>query len=120
VGPWSLETGNSPDSRTADAHPTVDCDRRPGEEAALVAGEEQGEVRDLLRTGMPTGRDRLLESPRCRHGPRVRCVSRVYTDLAVFLVEESGVTVRETFGISFEALADLVPVPLRRSRRSAG
>lgn len=51
----------------------------------------------------------------------VRCVSRVYTDLAVFLIDGSGVTVRETFGISFDALADLVPVPLRRrSPRSTG
>lgn len=43
------------------------------------------------------------------------CVSRVYTDLAVFLLDSSGVTVRETFGISFAELADLVPVPLRLS-----
>jgi len=43
------------------------------------------------------------------------CVSRVYTDLAVFLLDSSGVTVRETFGISFAELADLVPVPLRPS-----
>jgi 3-oxoadipate CoA-transferase beta subunit len=45
----------------------------------------------------------------------VRCVSRVYTDLAVFLLDGSAVTVRETFGISFEELADLIPVPLRPS-----
>jgi 3-oxoadipate CoA-transferase beta subunit len=51
----------------------------------------------------------------------VRCVSRVYTDLAVFLIDGSGVTVRETFGISFDALADLVHVPLRRrSPQSTG
>jgi len=43
------------------------------------------------------------------------CVSRVYTDLAVFLLDSSGLTVRETFGISFAELADLVPVPLRPS-----
>jgi 3-oxoadipate CoA-transferase, beta subunit len=29
----------------------------------------------------------------------LRCVSRVYTDHAVFLVGENGVTIRETFGI---------------------
>lgn len=45
----------------------------------------------------------------------VRCVSRIYTDMAVFLLDRSGVTVRETFGISFAELADLVPVPLRPS-----
>lgn len=45
----------------------------------------------------------------------VRCVSRIYTDMAVFLLDWSGVTVRETFGISFAELTDLVPVPLRPS-----
>jgi 3-oxoadipate CoA-transferase beta subunit len=45
----------------------------------------------------------------------VRCVSRVYTDLAVFLLDGSAITVRETFGISFRELAELVPVPLRQS-----
>jgi 3-oxoadipate CoA-transferase beta subunit len=45
----------------------------------------------------------------------VRCVSRVYTDLAVFLLDGSAIAVRETFGISFRELAELVPVPLRQS-----
>ena len=45
----------------------------------------------------------------------VRCVSRIYTDMAVFLLDRSRVTVRETFGISFAELTDLVPVPLRPS-----
>jgi 3-oxoadipate CoA-transferase, beta subunit len=44
----------------------------------------------------------------------IGCVSRVYTDLAVFLLDGTGVTVRETFGIGFDELASLVPVPLRR------
>jgi len=39
----------------------------------------------------------------------VRCVSRIYTDLAVFVLDRSGVTVRETFGIFFAELTDLVP-----------
>jgi len=45
----------------------------------------------------------------------VGCVSRVYTDLAVFLLDGTGVTVRETFGIGFDELEALVPVPLRRA-----
>ncbi len=45
----------------------------------------------------------------------VGCVSRVYTDLAVFLIERDGVVVRETYGVSFEELERLVPVPLRRA-----
>ncbi|GGM67294.1 3-oxoacid CoA-transferase subunit B [Dactylosporangium sucinum] len=43
----------------------------------------------------------------------VRCVSRVYTDHAVFLLDRSGgVRVRDLFGISFEELRQRVPVPL--------
>ncbi len=45
----------------------------------------------------------------------VGCVSRVYTDLAVFLIERDGVVVRETYGVSFDELERLVPVPLRRA-----
>lgn len=42
----------------------------------------------------------------------VGCVSRVYTDHAVFLVEPDGVAVRDLFGISFADLQDLLEVPL--------
>ncbi|MDN5796216.1 MAG: 3-oxoacid CoA-transferase subunit B [Intrasporangium sp.] len=42
------------------------------------------------------------------------CVSRVYTDLAVFLIEPDGAVVRESFGIGFEQLQELVPVLLRQ------
>ena len=42
----------------------------------------------------------------------VRCVSRVYTDHAVFLIEPEGVVVRDLFGIAFPDLQDLVEVPL--------
>ena len=45
----------------------------------------------------------------------VACVSRIYTDLAVFLIEDDGVVVRETFGISFDELADVVKVPLQQA-----
>jgi 3-oxoadipate CoA-transferase, beta subunit len=40
------------------------------------------------------------------------CVSRVYTDLAVFLIAAEGVTVRETYGPGFAALQELVDFPL--------
>jgi 3-oxoadipate CoA-transferase beta subunit len=49
----------------------------------------------------------------------VGCVSRVYTDLAVFLIEPDGVVVRETHGVSFEELQQLVPVPLRKGFKRA-
>ncbi|MET0741137.1 MAG: 3-oxoacid CoA-transferase subunit B [Candidatus Nanopelagicales bacterium] len=40
------------------------------------------------------------------------CVSRVYTDLAVFLIEPDGVVVRDVFGVDFRQLTELVDVPL--------
>ena len=40
------------------------------------------------------------------------CVTRVYTDLAVFLVEDRGVVVRDVFGLAFDDLQALVDVPL--------
>ena len=42
----------------------------------------------------------------------VGCVDRVYTDHATFLITPDGVVVRETFGISFDELAERVPVKL--------
>jgi 3-oxoadipate CoA-transferase beta subunit len=42
------------------------------------------------------------------------CVSRIYTELATFLVGADGVTVVETFGISVDDLAARLYVPLRR------
>ena len=45
----------------------------------------------------------------------VGCVTRVYTDKAVFLTGPDGVTVRETFGCTFEEIQELVPLPLKRA-----
>jgi len=42
----------------------------------------------------------------------VRCVRRVYTDLAVFLIGPTGVTVRETFGIDLADLQQILGIPL--------
>ncbi|CPT65508.1 3-oxoacid CoA-transferase%2C B subunit [Mycobacteroides abscessus] len=42
----------------------------------------------------------------------VGCVSRVYTDLAVFDIEADGVTVRDTYGISRAELAQRLDVTL--------
>lgn len=42
----------------------------------------------------------------------VGCVTRVYTEKAVFLITSEGVCVRETFGITFEELQGAVGVPL--------
>jgi 3-oxoadipate CoA-transferase, beta subunit len=40
------------------------------------------------------------------------CVSRIYTDVAFFLIEPGGVRVRETFGTSFDELAARLEVPV--------
>jgi 3-oxoadipate CoA-transferase beta subunit len=48
------------------------------------------------------------------------CVSRVYTDLAVFAIEPGGVRVRETFGVTFDELAVRLDVPLTRDAGRAG
>lgn len=50
----------------------------------------------------------------------VGCVTRVYTDKAVFLTGPDGVTVRETFGCTLEELQALVPVPLTAAPAVAG
>lgn len=42
------------------------------------------------------------------------CVSRIYTELATFLVGADGVSVVETFGISVDDLAARLDVPVRR------
>jgi 3-oxoadipate CoA-transferase beta subunit len=42
----------------------------------------------------------------------VGCVSRVYTDLGVFLMTAGGVVLRESFGPSYDELAGLLDVPL--------
>jgi 3-oxoadipate CoA-transferase, beta subunit len=42
----------------------------------------------------------------------IACVNRVYTDLAVFLVTDDGVVVRDLFDVDFERLGQLLDVPL--------
>lgn len=45
----------------------------------------------------------------------VGCVDRVYTDVAVFQIGASGVTVLDTFGVTHDELADRLDVPLVRA-----
>ena len=42
----------------------------------------------------------------------LRCVDRVYTDLATFRLGPEGATVLETFGVSFDDLAARLDIPL--------
>jgi len=61
----------------------------------------------LSRDGVP----KLV--PECTYPlTGVGCVTRVYTDLAVFLIGDEGVAVRDLFGCTFEELVDLLEVPL--------
>jgi 3-oxoadipate CoA-transferase beta subunit len=58
------------------------------------------------------GKSKLV--PECTYPiTGVGCVTRVYTDKAVFLITDDGVRVRETFGVTFEELEQLMDVPLR-------
>jgi len=51
----------------------------------------------------------------------VACVSRVYTDHAVFLLGGDGdVSVRETYGISLVELRDRIGLPLDEKDRPGG
>ncbi|MBM6620757.1 3-oxoacid CoA-transferase subunit B [Micrococcaceae bacterium RIT802] len=43
------------------------------------------------------------------------CVSRIYTESAIFLIEDGTATVRSTHGISFDELAARLPVGLQRA-----
>jgi len=57
------------------------------------------------------GRAKLV--PECTYPlTGVRCVSRVYTDVAVFDVGPDGARVRETFGLGVEELRERLAVPL--------
>jgi 3-oxoadipate CoA-transferase, beta subunit len=57
------------------------------------------------------GRPKLV--PACTYPlTGLGCVSRVYTDLAVFLIESGQVVVRDLFGIGFGELTALLGIPL--------
>jgi 3-oxoadipate CoA-transferase beta subunit len=75
----------------------------------LATGAKQTFVMMSLLTR--DGKSKLV--PACTYPlTGVACVSRVYTDLAVFLIKEQGVIVRDLFGMAFDELQDLVDVPL--------
>jgi len=74
---------------------------------ALGAKETFVMMNLLSRAGVP----KLV--PECTYPlTGVGCVSRVYTDLAVFLVGDGGVAVRDLFGCTLDELAGLLEVPL--------
>ena len=83
----------------------------------LATGAKQTFV--MMRLLTREGRPKLVQ--RCTMPlTGVECVSRVYTDLAVFDLADGAVTVRETFGIDAAGLAALLDVPLRGVPSDAG
>jgi 3-oxoadipate CoA-transferase beta subunit len=65
------------------------------------------------------GRPKVL--PRCTMPlTGVECVSRVYTDRAVFLVEPEGLVVREMFGTTVAELRSVLDVPVVDRTRAIG
>ena len=75
----------------------------------LATGAKQTLVMMSLFTR--DGQSKLV--PQCTYPlTGLGCVSRVYTDHAVFLIEAGGVVVRDRFGITFAELQSRVSVPL--------
>ena len=75
----------------------------------LAIGARQTFVMMTLLTR--EGRPKLV--PECTYPlTGLACVSRVYTDLGVFLIQPDGVVVRDLFGVEFAELAGLLNVPL--------
>ena len=75
----------------------------------LALGARQTFVMMTLLTR--DGRPKLV--PECTYPlTGLACVSRVYTDLAVFFIEPGRVVVRDLFDTGFAELARLLDVPL--------
>jgi 3-oxoadipate CoA-transferase beta subunit len=75
----------------------------------LAIGAKQTFVMMTLLTR--DGRPKLV--PECTYPlTGLGCVTRVYTDLAVFLIQPGGVVVRDLFGTDFSKLTTLLEVPL--------
>ena len=75
----------------------------------LAIGARQTFVMMTLLTR--DGRPKLV--PECTYSlTGLACVSRVYTDLAVFEIEPGGIVVRDLFGVGFAELTSLLDVPL--------
>jgi 3-oxoadipate CoA-transferase, beta subunit len=82
----------------------------------LAIGARQTFVMMTLLTR--DGRPKLV--PECAYPlTGLACVSRVYTDLAVFLIEPGRVVVRDLFDIGFAELARLLDMPLVDGTREA-
>jgi 3-oxoadipate CoA-transferase, beta subunit len=81
----------------------------------LAIGARQTFVMMTLLTR--EGRPKLV--PECTYPlTGLACVSRVYTDLGVFLIQPDGVIVRDLFGVEFADLDGLLDLPLLDGTRA--
>ncbi|GAA2512469.1 MAG: 3-oxoacid CoA-transferase subunit B [Kocuria sp.] len=79
----------------------------------LATGAKQTFVMMTLKS--KNGQSKLVE--RCTMPlTGVGCVSRVYTDLGVFVVEGGRIVVRETFGVGYDELVEQLDVTLTPGR----
>lgn len=76
----------------------------------LAIGAKQTAVMMSLQT--KDGRSKLV--PECTYPlTGIGCVTRIYTERAVFLIESGGVAVRDLFGTTFPEVQSIVDIPLR-------
>ena len=81
----------------------------------LAIGARQTFVMMTLLTR--EGRPKLV--PECTYPlTGLACVSRVYTDLGVFLISPDGVAARDLFGVEFADVAGLLDLPLLDQTRA--
>jgi 3-oxoadipate CoA-transferase beta subunit len=82
----------------------------------LATGARQTFV--MMKLLSRDGRSKLV--PECTYPlTGLACVSRVYTDLAVFEIQPGGVAVRDLFGIDFATLTTILDVPLLDQTQAA-
>ena len=90
----------------------------PAIETGLVSQRVISEEIEKIHAGAHAGETQpWLDFPPYRTG--LGCVTRVYTDLAVFLIQPDGVVVRDLFGIDFGTLTTLLDVPLTDGTKKA-
>ena len=88
---------------------------RPGDIPAVGGAMDlaTGAKQTFAMMSLLTRDDRAKLVPECTYPlTGLACVTRVYTDLAVFLIQPGGVVVRDLFGIDFGKLAGILDIPL--------
>lgn len=93
---------------------TRDRSAIPGVGGAMDLASGAKEVFVMMRLLTKEGEPKLLRD--CTYPlTGLECVTRIYTDMAVFGITSEGVVMRDSFGQSFSAIQELVDVPLLRA-----